>query len=84
MPLFFRRRCRNRHTVLLNAPKGDESTQTDEAEMKQASLPLKEGGDAGPEAENLLPKAQNSGEVVIQWKDGNVTTLFAEVPEEDV
>ncbi|KAJ6662845.1 hypothetical protein lerEdw1_011049, partial [Lerista edwardsae] len=69
---------RNRHAMLLNAPKEDESTQTDEAEMKQVSLPLKDGGDSGPEAENLLPKAQNAGQVVVQWKDGNVTSLFAE------
>ncbi|XP_066491414.1 organic solute transporter subunit beta [Tiliqua scincoides] len=73
---------RNRHALALNPTKGDGSTQTDEAELKQAPLSLKE--DLGPAAENLLPKAQNSGQVVIQWKDGNVTTLFAEAPEEDV
>ncbi|XP_061451826.1 organic solute transporter subunit beta [Rhineura floridana] len=63
---------------------GYEASQPDETETKQAFVSLKEDGNSVPLAENLLPQAENAGQVMIQWKDGNITALFADTPEEDI
>ncbi|XP_028562811.1 organic solute transporter subunit beta isoform X2 [Podarcis muralis] len=57
--------------------------QPDETEMKQAFVPLKEDNNSGSPPENFLPKVENAGQVTIHWKDGNITTMFADAPEED-
>ncbi|XP_053128681.1 organic solute transporter subunit beta [Hemicordylus capensis] len=62
----------------------EEAAQNDEMEVKHASLPLKEDSPSDPAAENFLPPAQcPPGQVIIQWKDGNVTSLYENVSEED-
>lgn len=61
-----------------------ETSQPDETEKKQAFIPLKEDINSDPFTEDSFLKPQNMGEVQIQWKDGNVTTLFPATPEEDV
>ncbi|XP_062998369.1 organic solute transporter subunit beta [Elgaria multicarinata webbii] len=61
-----------------------EDKQPDETETKQGFMALKESNNSDNPAENLLPNAQNAGQVMIQWKDGNVTPLYAAASEEDV
>ncbi|NXW42978.1 OSTB protein, partial [Nyctiprogne leucopyga] len=53
-----------------------------ELEAKQALTPLQEYSLAEPHKEEPLPQDQRSGDVVVQWKDGTVTSLYAERSEE--
>nr|XP_056721685.1 organic solute transporter subunit beta [Euleptes europaea] len=70
---------RNRKATLSHSEEY-KAAQPDGTEIKQAFVSLKE--DAA--AEGLLPGVYNAGEVTVQWKDGNVTTLYPGVAEEDV
>ncbi|XP_054858837.1 organic solute transporter subunit beta [Eublepharis macularius] len=74
---------RNRKATVLYS-EGYEAAQPDETEMKQAFVSLKEDGHSETAADDLLPKVQNVGEVMIQWKDGNVTPLYPGLTEEDI
>ncbi|KAM6426269.1 organic solute transporter subunit beta [Liasis olivaceus] len=61
---------------------GYEVSLPNEAEMKQAFVLLnKENLD--PAGEDLLTKASNVGEVMVRWKDGNMTALYADANEEE-
>ncbi|NXE50608.1 OSTB protein, partial [Casuarius casuarius] len=53
-----------------------------ELEATQALMPAQEYGHADPQKQELLPKEERSGEVLVQWKDGTVTTLYTEPLEE--
>ncbi|XP_060116162.1 organic solute transporter subunit beta [Heteronotia binoei] len=69
---------RNRKATLSHCEEYRD-TQPNGTEMKQGFVSLKEE----VTAESLLPKVQNAGEVTVQWKDGNVTTLYTDAAEED-
>uniref|UniRef100_A0A670JU52 Solute carrier family 51 beta subunit n=1 Tax=Podarcis muralis TaxID=64176 RepID=A0A670JU52_PODMU len=69
--------------IALMHQEGYVAGQPDETEMKQVFVPLKEDNNSGSPTENFLPKGENAGQVTIHWKDGNVTTMFADAPEED-
>ncbi|XP_042330680.1 organic solute transporter subunit beta [Sceloporus undulatus] len=58
--------------------------QPAETEMKQAFVLLKEESNPDPLADSLLPATENAGQVTIQWKDGNVTTLYEDKAEADI
>ncbi|XP_077174419.1 organic solute transporter subunit beta isoform X2 [Paroedura picta] len=69
---------RNRKDTLLHSEEYKDA-QTNGTEMKQGFLTLQEE----PAPESLLLKGQTAGEVTVQWKDGNITTLYAGASEED-
>ncbi|KAH0620091.1 hypothetical protein JD844_014679 [Phrynosoma platyrhinos] len=58
--------------------------QPGETEMKQAFVLLKEESNTDPPADSSLPTTENAGQVTIQWKDGNVTTLYEDKAEVDI
>ncbi|NXL41915.1 OSTB protein, partial [Podilymbus podiceps] len=58
-----------------------QSAQQTELEAKQALMPVQEYGAGEPGKQELVPREQRSGEVVVQWKDGTVTSLYGERPE---
>ncbi|NXD08006.1 OSTB protein, partial [Nothocercus nigrocapillus] len=71
-------RNRKRKTLV-----GSEHTaEQAELEAKQALVPVQEFGRADPQKQELLPEEERSGEVLVQWKDGTVTTLYTERSEE--
>ncbi|NXG33034.1 OSTB protein, partial [Dromaius novaehollandiae] len=55
-----------------------------ELEATQALMPAQEYGHADPQKQELLPKEERLGEVLVQWRDGTITTLYTEPPEEAV
>ncbi|KAM3828295.1 organic solute transporter subunit beta [Vipera latastei] len=71
----------NRNQKVLHLHKdGYEATPPDEIETKQAFLLLnKENSDQS--GDSLLPKAPNMGEVMVEWKDGKISSLYAEPNE---
>ncbi|NWY01475.1 OSTB protein, partial [Nothoprocta ornata] len=60
----------------------EHAAEPAELEAKQALVPVQEFGRADPHKQELLPKEERSGEVLVQWKDGTVTTLYTERSEE--
>ncbi|XP_015282625.1 PREDICTED: organic solute transporter subunit beta [Gekko japonicus] len=54
-----------------------KDAQPNGTETKQGFVSLQEEATT----ESLLPTVQNAGEVSVQWKDGNVTTLYAGASE---
>ncbi|XP_030353410.1 organic solute transporter subunit beta isoform X2 [Strigops habroptila] len=59
-----------------------QKTQQAELETKQALVSVQEHSPSEPQKEEPVPQDQKSGEVVVQWKDGTVTSLYAEKSED--
>nr|XP_013813061.1 PREDICTED: organic solute transporter subunit beta [Apteryx mantelli mantelli] len=59
-----------------------QAVEQAELETKQALMPVQEYSHADPQKQELLPKEERSGEVLVQWKDGTVTALYTERSEE--
>ncbi|XP_049667540.1 organic solute transporter subunit beta isoform X2 [Accipiter gentilis] len=59
-----------------------ETMQQAELEAKQALMPVQEYSPAKPGEQELVPQDQRPGEVVVQWKDGTVTSLYTERSED--
>jgi len=75
-------RANSNRKALLLRKQGYGVSLPNELETKQAFVLLnKENLD--PAGRDLLPKAPNAGEVMIRWKDGNTTALYADVNEEE-
>ncbi|NXT47871.1 OSTB protein, partial [Pluvianellus socialis] len=70
---------RNRKRKLHMGREAEETTQQAELEAKQALMPVQEYSPAEPQKQE--PQDQRSGEVVVQWKDGTVTSLYTERSE---
>lgn len=72
-------RNRKRKIVL----KGDaQSTQEADLDAKQALMSVQEYSPAKPLKQEPGPQNQRPGDVVVQWKDGTVTSLYTETSEE--
>ncbi|NXH15759.1 OSTB protein, partial [Bucco capensis] len=57
--------------------------QEAELEAKQAMMPVQqENSSAEPGKQEPLPQDQRSGEVLVQWKDGTITSLYTERSED--
>ncbi|NWU61347.1 OSTB protein, partial [Pterocles burchelli] len=74
--------ARNRKRKIGGYKEAVQTAQQAELEAKQALVPLQEY--SSPEARKQEPQDQRSGDVVVQWKDGTVTSLYAEKPEEAI
>ncbi|XP_067411670.1 organic solute transporter subunit beta [Emydura macquarii macquarii] len=75
----------NRHRkIILMHKQAAEAAKPAELETKPPFVQLKEDSHLNPETQDLLAKEQRPGEVLVQWKDGNVTALYADKREEDV
>ncbi|XP_018427743.1 PREDICTED: organic solute transporter subunit beta [Nanorana parkeri] len=56
--------------------------QPEESDGKQAVVILE--NDDPPEEYKALKNNPQPGDIEVQWKDGQVTSLFRQLPEEDV
>ncbi|EMP41669.1 hypothetical protein UY3_01064 [Chelonia mydas] len=78
--LFVSLPIRNRKIILMC----EQAAKPAEPEAKPPFVDLKEDNNLNPFTEDLLPKEQRPGEVLVQWKDGTLTALYAEKSEEDM
>ncbi|XP_058011692.1 organic solute transporter subunit beta isoform X1 [Ahaetulla prasina] len=73
-------RANRNQKVLLLRKEGYEVTLLDEAEAKQAFVLLnKENPDQA--GDNLLPQTPTMGDVMVRWKDGKTSPLYADANE---
>ncbi|XP_013912598.1 PREDICTED: organic solute transporter subunit beta [Thamnophis sirtalis] len=73
-------RANRNHKVLFPHKEGYEDTPLDEEEAKQAFVLLnKENPDRAED--NLLPKTPILGDVMVRWKDGKTSPLYADANE---
>lgn len=56
--------------------------QPEEADEKRAVVTLEK--DDSPDEHTALKKEPQPGDIEVQWKDGQITSLFRHMPEEDV
>ncbi|NXN18572.1 OSTB protein, partial [Indicator maculatus] len=73
---------RNRKRKLLTNQEVAQMAQKAELESKEALMPVQqENSPAEQEKQEPVPQDQRSGDVVVQWKDGTVTSLYTDRPE---
>ncbi|KAM4675022.1 organic solute transporter subunit beta isoform 1-T2 [Discoglossus pictus] len=58
------------------------TADTAEEDNKQAFVILEKDGSS--QDDNLLKKELMPGDIAVQWKDGQLTSLFLDAPEADV
>ncbi|XP_050759486.1 organic solute transporter subunit beta [Gymnogyps californianus] len=73
---------RNRKRKIHMYKEAVQTAQQAELEAKQALMPMQEYSPAELRKQELVPQDQRPGEVVVQWKDGNVTSLYTERSED--
>ncbi|NXK99909.1 OSTB protein, partial [Mesembrinibis cayennensis] len=69
---------RNRKRKIHACGEAVESTQQAELEVKQSLMPLQEYSPAELRKQEPVLQDQRSGDVMVQWKDGTVTSLYTE------
>ncbi|KAF1655771.1 Organic solute transporter subunit beta, partial [Eudyptes chrysocome] len=69
---------RNRKRKIHMYREAVQTTQQAELEAKQALMPVQEYSPAELQKQEPVLQDQRSGEVVVQWKDGTVTSLYTE------
>ncbi|KFP12779.1 Organic solute transporter subunit beta, partial [Egretta garzetta] len=67
---------RNRKRKIHMYREAVQTTQQAELEAKQSLMPAQEYSPAELRKQEPVPQDQRSGEVVVQWKDGTVTSLY--------
>ncbi|KFW65360.1 Organic solute transporter subunit beta, partial [Pygoscelis adeliae] len=67
---------RNRKRKIHMYREAVQTTQQAELEAKQALMPVQEYSPAELQKQEPVLQDQRSGEVVVQWKDGTVTSLY--------
>ncbi|XP_014461566.2 organic solute transporter subunit beta isoform X1 [Alligator mississippiensis] len=72
----------NRKRKILLYKKAAEATLSAETGVKQVFMPVMEQSDLNPLTQDLLPKEQKPGDVLVQWRDGTVTALYADNSED--
>ncbi|XP_005051773.1 PREDICTED: organic solute transporter subunit beta [Ficedula albicollis] len=75
---------RNRKRKVLMKGEAAQSTQEADLDAKQALMPVQEYSPAKPLKQEPGPQDQRPGDVVVQWKDGTVTSLYPEMSEEAI
>lgn len=58
-----------------------QTTQEADLDAKQALMPVQEYSLAEPLKQEPGPQVQRPGDVMVQWKDGTVTSLYTETSE---
>lgn len=71
-----------RKRKILLYKKAAEATLSAETGVKQVFMPVMEQSDLNPLTQDLLPKQQKPGDVLVQWRDGTVTALYADNSED--
>ncbi|NXM34996.1 OSTB protein, partial [Oxyruncus cristatus] len=75
---------RNRkRKILMSRNTGQTSLQA-ELDAKKALIPVQEYRPAEPQKQNPVPQDQRPGEVMVQWKDGTVSSLYMDSSEEAI
>ncbi|NXS39068.1 OSTB protein, partial [Balaeniceps rex] len=69
---------RNRKRKIHMYREAAQTTQQAELEANQALMPVQEYSPAELQKQEPVPQDQKPGEVVVQWKDGTVTSLYTE------
>lgn len=77
---FLSRPCRKKKSHMCSA--AVQTAQQEELEAKQALVHLNECSPNELRKEEPVPQDERSGEVVVQWKDGTVTSLYTEKSED--
>ncbi|NXF28855.1 OSTB protein, partial [Nyctibius bracteatus] len=75
---------RNRKRKLHVYREAAQTTQQAELGAKQALVPVQEYSPAEPPKQEPEPQGERSGEVMVQWKDGTVTSLYTEGSEDAI
>lgn len=73
---------RNRKRKILVKGETAQTTQEADLDAKQALMPVQEYNLAEPLKQQ--PGPQKPGDVMVQWKDGTVTSLYTETSEEAI
>ncbi|XP_003209609.1 organic solute transporter subunit beta [Meleagris gallopavo] len=73
---------RNRKRKIHMYKEAAQAAQNSELESKQALLTVPEFSPESLQKPEPLPQDERSGEVLVQWKDGTVTTLYRETAED--
>ncbi|NXE12993.1 OSTB protein, partial [Lophotis ruficrista] len=76
--------ARNRKRKIHMYREAAQSAQQAELQAKQALMTMQEDSSAEPQKLEAVPQDERSGEVMVQWKDGTVTSLYTERSEEAV
>ncbi|NXF00952.1 OSTB protein, partial [Smithornis capensis] len=75
---------RNRKRKILMNREELQTVPQAELDAKQALIPAQEHSPAEPQKQELLPQDQRPGEVMVQWKDGTITSLYTGISEEAI
>ncbi|XP_038003356.1 organic solute transporter subunit beta [Motacilla alba alba] len=75
---------RNRKRKTLVNGETAQTTQEADLDAKQALMPVQEYNLAEPLKQQPGPQDQRPGDVMVQWKDGTVTSLYTEMSEEAI
>ncbi|XP_019389360.1 PREDICTED: organic solute transporter subunit beta [Crocodylus porosus] len=68
----------NRKRKILLYKKAAEGALLAETRVKHVFMPVGEQSNLNPLTQDLLPKEQKAGDVLVQWRDGTVTALYAD------
>ncbi|XP_005025570.3 organic solute transporter subunit beta [Anas platyrhynchos] len=73
---------RNRKRKIHMYKEAVQAAQQAELEAKQALIPVQEYSPGSPQPREPALQEERAGEVLVQWKDGTVTTLYKESSED--
>ncbi|NXL86210.1 OSTB protein, partial [Alectura lathami] len=75
---------RNRKRKIHMYKEAAQAAQQAEMESKQALLPVQKCSQDSLQKQEPVRQDERSGEVLVQWKDGTVTTLYGEMSEDAI
>ncbi|NWQ61651.1 OSTB protein, partial [Neopipo cinnamomea] len=75
---------RNRKRKTLVSRNAGQTPQQAELDAKKALISVQEHRPAEPQKQEPVTPDQKAGEVVVQWKDGTVTSLYTDSSEEAI
>ncbi|XP_027735007.1 organic solute transporter subunit beta [Empidonax traillii] len=73
---------RNRKRKILMSRDAGQTPLQAELDAKKALIPAQEYRPDEPQKQEPVPQDQRPGDVVVQWKDGTVTSLYTDSSEE--
>ncbi|XP_035191814.1 organic solute transporter subunit beta [Oxyura jamaicensis] len=73
---------RNRKRKIHTYKEAVQAAQQAELEAKQALIPVQEYSPGSPQTREPALQEERAGEVLVQWKDGTITTLYKESSED--